>query len=226
MMLTLLALAAGLCAAVACWLGVELLRQNGRILARLDALETAVDGLEAGDGVDAGSGDAPRGQKATLAGSRLARNGLAAGTPAPDFRIARVGGGELSPGDFRGHPFLLVFSDPHCGPCDVLAPRLEEQSRAVGVQVVMVSRGDAEANRAKIEEYRLSFPIGLQRHWEISRLYAMFATPIAYLIDEGGIIAASVATGPDAILGLLARAAALGPSARAKPAAESVEAPS
>ena len=32
----------------------------------------------------------------------------------------------------------------------------------------------------------------------------MFATPIAYLIDEAGIIANDVAVGPDAILALLA----------------------
>ena len=43
----------------------------------------------------------------------------------------------------------------------------------------------------------------LQPHWEISRRYAMFATPIAYLIDEVGVIAGDVAVGEDAILNLL-----------------------
>jgi hypothetical protein len=46
----------------------------------------------------------------------------------------------------------------------------------------------------------------LQQHWEISRRYAMFATPIAYLIDEAGIIAQEVAVGKDAILNLLPQA--------------------
>jgi hypothetical protein len=40
----------------------------------------------------------------------------------------------------------------------------------------------------------------LQQRWEISRDYGMFATPIAYLIDEQGVIAANVAVGTDAIL--------------------------
>ena len=44
----------------------------------------------------------------------------------------------------------------------------------------------------------------LQQQWEISRKYAMFATPIAYLIDEQGVIARDVAVGTDAILSLLA----------------------
>jgi hypothetical protein len=71
----------------------------------------------------------------------------------------------------------------------------------------MVSRGDAGANEVKRREHRLSFPIVLQRQWEISKLYAMFATPIAYLIDARGVVAAPVAKGPDAILGLLSHGA-------------------
>ena len=50
----------------------------------------------------------------------------------------------------------------------------------------------------------LSFPVGLQRQWEISKLYAMFATPIAYLIDEAGRTAADAAVGVEPILALLA----------------------
>jgi len=88
-----------------------------------------------------------------------------------------------------------------------LAPALERWSRVSAVQVVMVSRGDADTNRAKIAEHGLTFPVGLQRHWEISLSYAMFATPIAYLIDERGIIASPVAQGTEQILRLLAEAA-------------------
>jgi hypothetical protein len=46
----------------------------------------------------------------------------------------------------------------------------------------------------------------LQRHWDTSRAYGMFATPIAYLIDEAGVIAADVAQGPAAIISLAAGA--------------------
>jgi hypothetical protein len=46
--------------------------------------------------------------------------------------------------------------------------------------------------------------------WEISRRYAMFATPIAYLIDEAGIIARDVAVGVEPILALMAKAKATG----------------
>src|SRR5262249_10309879 len=64
-----------------------------------------------------------------------------------------------------------------------------------GTQVLMIARRGLEANRRKSAELGLTFPIVLQRHWEISLLYAKFATPIAYLIDEHGALASDVAAG-------------------------------
>ncbi|MCI0334266.1 MAG: peroxiredoxin family protein [Planctomycetes bacterium] len=139
----------------------------------------------------------------SLARSRLNRGGLKAGVPAPDFRLPRIDAGELSLTDFRGGRVLLVFSDPDCGPCDELAPRLQEiHLRRPDLQVLVVSRRDPEANRAKAARLGLTFPIVLQRQWEVSLKYAMFATPIGYLIDEQGILASDVAVGVGPILAL------------------------
>jgi peroxiredoxin len=140
----------------------------------------------------------------SLARSKLARNGLKAGTPAPLFRLPLLDGGELALEDLRGSRVLLVFSDPYCGPCDALAPQLEQWHRGrPDVRVVMISRGDPKENRAKVKEHGLTFPVVLQQQWEISRRYAMFATPIAYLVDEAGVIACDVAVGEDPILKLV-----------------------
>jgi peroxiredoxin len=151
------------------------------------------------------NGSAPHGAKddPSLARSRLNRNGLKAGASAPDFRLPRIDEGELSLTDFRGGRVLLVFSDPDCGPCDELAPRLQEiHLQRPDMQVLVVSRRDLEANRAKAAELGLTFPIVLQRQWEISLMYAKFATPIGYLIDEQGILASDVAVGVEPILAL------------------------
>jgi peroxiredoxin len=150
----------------------------------------------------------PRGNR-DLADSKLNRNGLPPGTRAPDFTLPALDGGSFSLAQFRGRQVLLVFSDPHCGPCNQLAPELEQaHRRGVELQILMVSRGDREANRQKAAEHRLTFPIGLQKQWEISRAYGMFATPIAYRIDAAGVIAGEVAVGVEPIRALLARAAA------------------
>jgi peroxiredoxin len=192
------------------WLGWQLLRQNGRLLLRLEDAEQRLDALEFGDG-DAPQGQAPgngdhasRFGNRSLARSRIKRDGLKAGTPAPDFRLSRLDGGELSLEEFRGRQLLLIFSDPHCGPCEVLAPEMQKFHREhPELAMLMISRGEPKDNRAKVKEHGLSFPVVLQQQWEISRRYAMFATPIAYLIDERGVIAADVALGIEAIQGLM-----------------------
>ena len=219
-----------------CWLGWQLLRQNGRMLLRLEELEKRLDEFELGEtgdelrdelpgrarhsvraeasleasgaqGTDAPYPDdrASRFNNRSLARSKLARNGLKAGTPAPNFRLPQLNGEELALEELRGKQVLLVFSDPHCGPCNALAPGLEkfhrEQPR---VKVVMISRGEPKENRAKVKEHGFTFPVVLQQRWEISRRYAMFATPIAYLIDESGVIAHDVAVGVEPIQTLMA----------------------
>ncbi|HEY9287591.1 MAG TPA: redoxin domain-containing protein [Candidatus Dormibacteraeota bacterium] len=149
-------------------------------------------------------------EKARAAGivlteSRIKRDGLPAGGAAPDFTLPDLHGTHHSLADSRGKRVLLVFSDPNCGPCQALAPSLEELHRRHeknGLLVIMVSKGDLEENRRKARELGLSFPILLQKNWEISREYAMFATPVGYLLDDRGVIAKDVAIGGQAILAL------------------------
>src|SRR5262245_31499833 len=164
------------------------------------------------------NGSAKHGEKdyRSLAASRLNRKGLKTGEAAPDFRLPRIDGGELSLGEFRGRRVLLVFSDPHCGPCAELAPQLQEiHLQRPDLSVLMISRGDIEENRDKASELGLTFPIVLQKKWEVSLKYAMFATPIAYLIDEQGILASDVAVGIEPILDLAEEPVAVGVPARA-----------
>ncbi len=240
------------------WLGWQLLRQNGRLLVRVEELEMRFDELEVGEpdsylseealdlksevgiqnselsqslvtsAATNGDGHISRFGNRSLARSKIKRDGLKAGTPAPDFRLPRLDGrGELALEELRGRRVLLVFSDPHCGPCNALAPELEKFHRknkqnirppsplpsppgegepSPAVVVVMISRGEPKENRPKVKAHGLTFPVVLQQQWEISRRYAMFATPIAYLIDEAGVITKDVAVGTEAILELLARA--------------------
>jgi peroxiredoxin len=200
----------------------QVMLSNGRLLVRVEHLESRPGELAEGrDALSeagrlrseavAGSLESP-GKALGLASlglgpnsreSRLARDGLSVGTAAPGFRLPRVGGGEVALEDYRGQSVLLVFSDPGCGPCNALAPKLERLHRqSLDLEILMVSRGSPAANEAKIAEHGLTFPVVLQQHWEISRLYAMFATPIGYLLDDHLTVVAPVAKGPDAIVGL------------------------
>jgi peroxiredoxin len=248
------------------WLVWQLLRQNGRLLLRVEELEKRLDEWELSEpdgnhqaearseesairhpssandpslvtstlrssATEDGAAARNRSSDHSLARSRIKRDGLKAGTLAPDFKLPLIDGrGDLSLEELRGQRVLLVFSDPDCGPCNALSPHLEklhrqQTEREVGrvtpcaphddelsrngaqrtarPTVVMISRGAPRENRAKVKEHGLTFPIVLQQQWEISRRYAMFATPIAYLIDEQGTIAREVAMGIDAIQQLM-----------------------
>lgn len=139
----------------------------------------------------------------SLARSRINRSGLKAGTPAPDFTLPRIDGADLSLVELRGGRVLLVFSDPNCGPCDQLAPQLQAlHLTRPDLQVLVISRRDAEASRAKATALGLTYPIVVQKQWEVSLKYGMFATPIGYLIDEQGILLSDVAVGVESILAL------------------------
>jgi peroxiredoxin len=141
-----------------------------------------------------------------LSESRLERNGLSAGTPAPPFTVPGIDGRPVSLTAYRGRRVLVVFSDPQCGPCQELTPdlvRLHDDARRAGLAVVMVSRGTAEENRQKCKEHGIDFDVGLQHGWRVSRDYGIFATPVAFLVDEDGVIARDVAKGPDEILALM-----------------------
>jgi peroxiredoxin len=177
-----------------------------------------------------GNGRENRFSNRSLARSKIKRDGLKAGTLAPDFRLPRLDGrGDLALSELRGKRVLLVFSSPHCGPCNALAPELEkfhreqrnseriltptgslsdgERQSSDGISVVMISKAEPKENRAKVKEHGLTFPIVLQQQWEVSRRYAMFATPIAYMVDQAGIISHDVAVGVESIQTLLAKVA-------------------
>ena len=137
--------------------------------------------------------------------SRIEREGLKAGTPAPPFELPDLAGGKVSLTEHRGRRVLLVFSDPECGPCENVLPelaRLHRESRSDELEFIMVSRGELEENRRKAEAFGIDFPVVLQSGWKLSKKYGIFATPVAFLVNEEGVIEREVARGPSEILPL------------------------
>jgi peroxiredoxin len=172
-----------------CWMAYELVRQNGRILQRLEALEAPLGPLET-----CTTRPPPR---------ALDSDGLAIGTPAPDFSLPGLDGSILSLAAYRGRRVLLVFVDPDWRSCTRLIAALAKIQQAdSNLQLLMVSRGTLAANQTVLATHIVQFPVVRQRHWEISRRYATFAMPAGYQIDEQGVIASRVATSHEAILAL------------------------
>jgi peroxiredoxin len=59
----------------------------------------------------------------------------------------------------------------------------------------MVTRGDLEENRSKADRHGFRFPVAVQDRWNLSKEYGIFAMPVAFLIDEEGMIVRDVALG-------------------------------
>jgi peroxiredoxin len=141
-----------------------------------------------------------------LRSSRIERNGLKPGSLAPDFTTPDLYGRSISLQQYRGRRLVLVFSDPHCGPCNQLAPslaRLYRRRGAITTELVVISRGEIEENRQKAETYGFEFPVIIQDRWKLSRKYGIFGTPVAFLIGEDGLTKREVAVGFEAIRMLL-----------------------
>jgi peroxiredoxin len=162
---------------------------------------------------DAAGSKAPLRSERSLAESNIERGGIPAGSRAPSFDLPDLQGRMVSLDDYRGRALLVVFSDPECGPCDAVGPdlaRFHREHRDNGLDVLMVSRGEPEENRRKAAEHGIEFPVLIQRGWRLSKKYGIFATPIAFLVDEHGVIAREVARGGPEIMrlareGLVAR---------------------
>jgi thiol-disulfide isomerase/thioredoxin/uncharacterized membrane protein YphA (DoxX/SURF4 family) len=174
------------------WFALTLLRQNGRLLLRIERLEAAV--ADAGIELESASPALP---------------GPSVGDVAPRFTLETAGGGThtmsrlLAP----GLPVLLVFADPGCGPCDELAPDVARWQRdhADAVTVAVVSGGDREASVSKADTHGLDGVL-LDPDRSVGSAYQASGTPAAVLVSPAGMIAAPVAQGADAVAELFDRA--------------------
>lgn len=187
------------------WLLLEMLRQQGRLLLRIEALE---ERLAAG------------GNPTPPVAANQPQAGLPVGTQAPPFALSGLYGETITLDALRAadRPVVLFFSDPGCGPCTALMPEVGRWQRdyAGKLTLALISRGAPEANRAKTSEHGISGVL-LQKDREVALAYQANGTPAAVLIGTNGTISSPLAMGADAIRSLVAQAVGL-PALRNVPA--------
>src|SRR6266478_2320101 len=176
------------------WVLFQTMKQQGRLLLRLEVLETRL--TEAG--IASAGGTAFR--------------GLPVGSQAPTFSLSGLHRETITLDALRapGKPIVLVFSDPGCGPCTALLPEVGRWQRdyASKLILVLISRGTPEDNRAKTAESGITQGL-LQQDREVAESYQVAGTPSAVLIRTDGTIATPLAEGADNIRGLVAGAIGL-----------------
>ena len=175
---------------------VHLLRQNGRLLVRLEALEATL----AEGGIVAPSQNGTPVPQA---------EGLPVGSAAPDFNLSGLYNETLTLDALRssGKTVMMLFTDPGCGPCTALLPDVGrwQEEHAPKLTLSLISRGEVEENKTKAQEHGLT-DVLLQKDWEVSEAYEVRGTPSAVLISPDGKIASPVAGGAEGIRDLLSYA--------------------
>lgn len=161
-------------------ISVQLWRQNGRLLVRIEALEAAMTQE---------SGSASSGDDQTV------------GSPAPDFLVWDDDERVYSLADLLapGEPVVLAFTDPDCPGCRMVKPLLE-RAREAGTQIALITRGDRESVPGALRQ--------LDR--EVMAAYRAHVVPSAVLVDSKGRIASELARGADAVADLLESAVSVG----------------
>jgi peroxiredoxin len=175
---------------------VHLLRQNGRLLVRLEAVEAT---LAEGGSVATSQNGTPTHQA----------EGLPVGSAAPEFSLSGLHGETLTLDALRssGKPVMALFTDPDCGPCNAMLPDVGrwQEEHTQKLTFALVSRGEVEENETKAQEHGLRNVL-LQKDWEVSEAYEVRGTPSAVLVSSDGKIASPVAGGVEGIRGLLSYA--------------------
>ena len=167
------------------WILFHVLRQNGRLLLRIEAMEDRL-------------GIKPEKPPA----------GLPVDSAAPGFELMALDGGAMSLDSLRqpAKPLILAFSEPDCTLCDKLLPELAlwQSEHGALVSIAVISRGKIEANRVKMAPHNLKNVL-LQANGEVADAYRVTATPSAVLIRDGRI-ASELAEGIDGIRDLVRQA--------------------
>ena len=179
--------------AVQTFLMLQILRQQGRMLLRLESIEGSEHGF-------AHNGHA----------GAVAQAGLPVGTPAPAFDLPSLEGKRATLAEFLalGRRVVLLFAHPACGPCEALLPDVARWQTEHEEQLtfVIVSEGKSKENRRVFNGGRFRNVL-LQTKTEVSEAYLSYGTPAAVAVEPDGTIGSSVAAGADAIRTLIANAA-------------------
>jgi thiol-disulfide isomerase/thioredoxin len=177
---------------------LALLRQNGRLLLRIDGLESRLDSS---------------GVAAAVAPAQP-HAGLALGMPGPEFSLSGLYGETVTRDSLiaRERPVLLLFTDPGCGPCNAMMPQIAawQQEHSATLTIAVITRGAVDDNRGKSREHGVS-SVWLDDSLTVYKAYQAIGTPGAVLLDAEGRIASPVVGGADAIGALVRQATGSSP---------------
>jgi peroxiredoxin Q/BCP len=126
---------------------------------------------------------------------------LTAGSLAPDFRLPRDGGGEVSLADFKGRKLVLYFypkaDTPGCTRESLAFSALKRKFAAAGTDVLGVSADPVKKQDAFKAKYDLAIPLGSDESHTMLEAYGVWGKKSNYGRTYMGVTRATFLIGPD-----------------------------
>jgi len=120
----------------------------------------------------------------------------AEGSRAPDFRLARLDGGEAALAELVAvGPVLLAFFKVTCPVCQLTFPFLDRIHSPSKLPVYGISQNDAGDTREFNRQFGVTFPVLLDPEdddFPASNAYGISSVPTLFLIERGGTIARAI----------------------------------
>ncbi len=141
----------------------------------------------------AGAGCGSRDKGGSAAGG-AATTVAAKGAPAPDFTLAKVGGGTVHLADLRGRAVIVDFWDTWCPPCRKALPHLQELDDEYGDRLAVVGvafgRDGKDAVAKFLADHNLTFSCALMDpDYATAKAYGgLQSIPTTFLIDPDGVV--------------------------------------
>jgi thiol-disulfide isomerase/thioredoxin len=125
--------------------------------------------------------------------SKAPTDRLKIGDPAPDFRLAQLGGDPVQLSQLKGKTVLVNFWATWCSPCQDEMPILQRaylKYKDQGVVFLAVNVRDTPAENAKsyFKTNNLTMPVLIDPTGDVPGGYRVTGYPETYLIDKNGKI--------------------------------------
>lgn len=126
---------------------------------------------------------------------------LTPGKPAPNFRLPRDGGGEVSLADFKGKKLVLYFypkaDTPGCTREAQAFSALKDAFAAAGTEILGVSADTIKKQNAFKAKHDLAIPLASDETHDMLQAYGVWGEKSMYGKTYMGITRATFLIGPD-----------------------------
>lgn len=119
-----------------------------------------------------------------------------AGSVAPPFILEDLQGKKVTLEDYRGKVVFINIWATWCDPCREEMPSMEMLYRSLKGRPFEILAVSVDRDKDKViafrDEFKLTFPILLDRRRKITRIYRTTGVPETFIIDSNGLVAEKV----------------------------------